>query len=497
MTQDIPRPVTIAILAMGGEGGGVLADWIVDLAEHNGYCAQATSVPGVAQRTGATIYYVEIFPEAAARAAGKEPVLELAPVPGDVDIVLASELMEAGRAIQRGLVTANKTTLIASTHRVYSLTEKMAMGDGRVDAAKLVDAGAAAAKRFVHADFARIADDRGSVISAALFGALAGTGALPFARAEFEHAVRRGGIGVESSLAAFAAGIVAAQAVLPAPAAVAGLSSPAVGGPLAQRVRRQFPDALHDTLLAGARRLVDYQDAAYAREYLDRLEPILELDRAHGDGSFRLANEAARHLALWLSYEDTIRVADLKTRRARFDRIGREMRAEAGQLLAINEFVHPGVHEIADTLPAALGGWLLGSTRARAFVERRVARGRVVRTSSVRGFLLLYLLAGLRRWRRGTLRYRNEHARIDAWLDQVRATAPLSYALAVEVAECPRLVKGYGETRARGTRNFEALMRSLPALAAVPDAAARLRAMREAALADENWAAPDGGPGTA
>jgi len=159
--------------------------------------------------------------------------------------------------------------------------------------------------------------------------------------------------------------------------------------------------------------------------------------------------------------------------------------------------VHPGVHEIADTLPAALGGWLLGSTRARAFVERRVARGRVVRTSSVRGFLLLYLLAGLRRWRRGTLRYRNEHARIDAWLDQVRATAPLSYALAVEVAECPRLVKGYGETRARGTRNFEALMRSLPALAAVPDAAARLRAMREAALADENWAAPDGGPGTA
>src|SRR5271169_3643255 len=99
-----PKAITIAILAMGGEGGGVLADWIVDLAEYNDYYAQATSVPGVAQRTGATIYYVEIFPEAAARAAGKQPVLALAPVPGDVDIVLASELMEAGRAIQRGLV---------------------------------------------------------------------------------------------------------------------------------------------------------------------------------------------------------------------------------------------------------------------------------------------------------------------------------------------------------------------------------------------------------
>ena len=57
------RAITIAILAMGGEGGGVLADWIVDLAEQAGYLAQLTSVPGVAQRTGATIYYLEIFPE--------------------------------------------------------------------------------------------------------------------------------------------------------------------------------------------------------------------------------------------------------------------------------------------------------------------------------------------------------------------------------------------------------------------------------------------------
>ena len=51
---------------MGGEGGGVLADWIVALGEANGHIAQTTSVPGVAQRTGATIYYVELFPRAAA-----------------------------------------------------------------------------------------------------------------------------------------------------------------------------------------------------------------------------------------------------------------------------------------------------------------------------------------------------------------------------------------------------------------------------------------------
>ncbi|RYY53152.1 MAG: hypothetical protein EOO24_64550, partial [Comamonadaceae bacterium] len=133
-----PKAITIALLAMGGEGGGVLSDWLVDLAEHNGFVAQATSVPGVAQRTGATVYYLEMFPRDAVPTGGG-PVLALAPVPGELDVVLASELMEAGRALQRGLVTAERTTLVASTHRVYSMTERTAMGDGRVDETKLLD----------------------------------------------------------------------------------------------------------------------------------------------------------------------------------------------------------------------------------------------------------------------------------------------------------------------------------------------------------------------
>src|SRR6201982_2536408 len=178
----VPRAITIAIVAMGGEGGGVLADWIVDLAENSGYLAQTTSVPGVAQRTGSTIYYVELFPAEAARAAGKEPVLALMPVPGEVDVVIASELMEAGRAITRGLVTPDRTTLIASTNRVYSMTEKIAMGDGRADDEVFLKAGGDAAKIFIQRDFATLAEQNGSVISATLFGALAASRTLPFER---------------------------------------------------------------------------------------------------------------------------------------------------------------------------------------------------------------------------------------------------------------------------------------------------------------------------
>jgi len=118
------RPIKLCVAALGGQGGGVLADWLVEIAEAEGYLAQSTSVPGVAQRTGATIYYLEFFPRTAAERAGREPVMALMPVPGDVDCVVASELVEAGRAIQRGLVDPERTTLIASSHRSYSVAEK-------------------------------------------------------------------------------------------------------------------------------------------------------------------------------------------------------------------------------------------------------------------------------------------------------------------------------------------------------------------------------------
>ncbi|HLK70023.1 MAG TPA: indolepyruvate oxidoreductase subunit beta family protein [Bryobacteraceae bacterium] len=450
-----PRAITIAILAMGGEGGGVLADWIVDLAEHGGYYAQTTSVPGVAQRTGSTIYYIELFPEAAVRAAGKDPVLALMPVPGEVDIVVASELMEAGRAVQRNLVTPDRTTLIASTHRVYSMTERTAIGDGRVDAESLLEGIRAAAKRLVAADFAEIARDCGSVISAALFGALAATEALPFPRERFQDAIRRGGVGVDASLRAFErSGEVRA---------------------------RDLPVPDPDVIRSAVERLADYQDKRYAEEYLELLQPIRTADR---DGT--LLRETARYLALWMSYEDAIRVADLKVRAARFGRVHREVKAGPGQLVRIHEFLHPRVGEFADILPASLGRWLLATRWATSMVARLAGHGKVVETTSIRGFLQLYLLACLRPMRRRSLRFVREQEQIRQWLALIPPLAAENYALACEVAECPRLLKGYGDTHERGVRNFVAVMQALPQLRSCNDAAARLKKLREAAMADES-----------
>lgn len=472
------RAITIAILAMGGEGGGVLADWLVDLAEQNGHYAQTTSVPGVAQRTGATIYYVEMFPEDAVPA-GALPVLSLSPVPGEVDLVVASELMEAGRAIQRGFVTAERTTLIASSHRVYAMTERTAMGDGRVDSTKLLEGCRAAARHFVSADFAGLAEDAGAPIGPALYGAMAATGRLPFTRAQFEETIRRGGVGVKASLAAFAAGFDATGANRAPDQPATGV--PAVGprlNDLALRIRREFPPLAHATLTAGILRLADYQDVRYAGEYLDRLAPLAA---AAPD----ILDETARHLALWMSYEDTVRVADLKTRRSRFARVGREVRLKGDQQLGIAEFLHPRVEEIADTLPAGLGRWLLATGWARRLIGRFTRQGRVVRTSTLPGFLLLYFVASLRLIRRRSLRFAVEHARITEWLGLIGRLASSHPALALEVARAQRLIKGYGDTHARGWRNYQRIVAALPALEAAADGAGRLQELTQAALADD------------
>ena len=491
--------LTIAILAMGGEGGGVLADWLVDLAEQNGYYAQTTSVPGVAQRTGATVYYLEMFPEAGTPA-GRMPVMGLSPVPGDLDIVIASELMEAGRALQRGLVTPDRTTFVASTHRVYSMTERTAMGDGRVSSDKLIEGGRAAARQFVTADFARLADAAGSLISPALYGALAASGRLPFTRTQFEETISRGGVGVKSSLKAFAAGFDAALLALAAdgpdtPAASALATVPAMPVPpvghklaaLAARIRAEFPLANQATLTAGILRAADYQDIAYAAGYLDRLKPLASVLPTGGSAlATELIDETASHLALWMSYEDTVRVADLKTRRSRFSRVGGEVKLSQSQHLGINEFLHPRVEEIADTLPAGLGRWLLTTPWARALVEPFTRKGRVVQTSSIRGYLLLYGIAAMRPLRPKSLRYEVEHARITQWLDRIVQLGSTAPELALEVARAQRLVKGYGETHARGWGNFEKIMGKLPQLQAMPNGPAQLKALTQAALADDS-----------
>jgi indolepyruvate ferredoxin oxidoreductase beta subunit len=477
--------ITIAILALGGEGGGVLADWILELASRNGYVAQGTSVPGVAQRTGSTVYYIEMVKRRAGGANRPDPVLAMMPVPGDVDIVIASELMEAGRAILRGFVSADRTTLIGSTHRVYAISEKTVPGDGTGASQRILDAAGRRSARFVGFDMAAAASRSGSVISSVMFGALAGSDALPFPREAFEGAIRHGGKAIDSNLKGFDFGFVRAQEGDPASEAAAPPAEPTTeaGRALRAIVERDLPEPAHRLALEGVRRLMDYQDRAYAELYLARLATIAARDDWTAGAPLTVA--AARHLALWMAYEDTIRVADLKVRASRSARVEREVRLAPGQVMAVTEYMHPRLREVCETLPASLGDIILRSPGLSRSLERFFTKGRHVTTTSLRWFVALRLLASLRAVRRSTLRYREEQARIETWLAFAAETAGRDLQLAAEIIICQQLIKGYSDTFERGLHRFDMLMRAARSLAPRGDAAHGLRTLREAALEDD------------
>ncbi|MBU4528741.1 MAG: indolepyruvate oxidoreductase subunit beta family protein [Hoeflea sp.] len=480
--------IKLAIMAVGGQGGGVLTNWVEDCARSNGYAVQATSVAGVAQRTGATIYYMEMAPMQ-----DRAPVFSLLPAAGDVDILVAAEMMEAGRAIMRGFVTPDRTTLIASSHRALAVSEKMVPGDGIADSQEVIAAAEIAARRFIAFDMEKMAVDAGSMISASLFGALAGSGALPFERSSFEAAIKASGRGVEASLRAFGAGFeAAAVGTVETPRSVRIKTSPgAPSGPknlvdqwnALEARATSLPAPVRDMARSGLRAVVDFQDLAYGRDYLERIDTVLaEDDPAKG---YELTLEAAKYIAKAMAYDDVFRVADLKTRGSRFARVRSEIAPAKGAQMKLTEFMHPRAEEIVGMMPSRLGRRLSASERAMRVIDRLVNKGRRLRTDRLLPFAQLYVLGGLRKYRRGTLRHAIETEHLENWLAQALSYRRIDYALGVETLRNRRLVKGYSDTHARGLSKFDRVMDGVALLAGRDDAAHWCRLLREAALADE------------
>ena len=484
--------IKLAIMAVGGQGGGVLTNWVESMARAQGYHCQATSVAGVSQRTGATIYYIEMSPPGA-----RAPTFSLAPAAGDVDVLVAAEMMEAGRAIMRGFVTPDRTTLIASTHRALAVSEKTVPGDGIAESAEVMAAAEIAADQVIAFDMEAVALAKGSVISSALFGALAGAGVLPFERAAFEDAIRASGRGVEASLASFAAAFERAQKPVDAEHAPIRFKPASPTGSRAQRQAWQeliarvdgLPAGVQEMARPGLRKVVGFQDIAYGADYLDRLDQFLALD---GEMSgWELSQTAAKYLANAMGYDDVIRVADLKTRRARFDRIAEQMQADS-KPVHLTEFFHPRAEEIAGMMPARMGGWFEAKPTRMAWLDRRFNRGRRIRTHRISGFLGLYLLGGLRRFRRRTLRHRHETAHLDRWMTHCLGAVAEDYEFAVELLRCRRLIKGYSDTHARGLSKFDRVIEAAERVRGRGDAAEWVARLREAALQDEAGIALDG-----
>jgi indolepyruvate ferredoxin oxidoreductase beta subunit len=487
------KPICLLICALGGEGGGVLTEWLVETARHAGYAAQSTSIPGVAQRTGATTYYIEVFPVPMAQLDGKRPVFSLNPVPGALDAIVSSELLETTRQIASGMSTPERTAVLTSSSRTLTTQERMQLADGRADSGELLEV----VKNFSRAhhafDMAAVAREAGTVVSAVMLGAVAGSGLFPFRREDYEDVVRGGGgKASQASLQGFARAFEIVSAGCH-PGLDPGSTLAREDGlrvePAMTAFFAAFPAQVHEMLALGHARMLEYQDEAYANLYLRRLQSVLDAERIAdpaGSHNFATTREMARWLALWMAFDDIVRVADLKSRSTRWTRVKNEVKAGDSDLLKVYDHFKPGAREFAALLPNAL------AEKVMAWDRRRVLAGKTpwalplkIGTHSVLGMLSLRVLAGMKWLRVRGSRYADEQRMIDKWLAGVVDGTRRGWQLGHEIALCGRLIKGYGATNERGKEN---LLHVLDHLAHGPSAQASAKAVaaaREAALVDD------------
>ncbi|GAB3500619.1 indolepyruvate oxidoreductase subunit beta family protein [Curvibacter fontanus] len=523
------HPISLLLCALGGEGGGVLTEWLVETARHAGYPVQATSIPGVAQRTGATTYYLEVFPVPVAELGGKRPVLGLYPMPGRLDALVSSELLETVRQISLGHASSDRTLVLSSTARALTTMEKMQMGDGRREAQGLLNLIATHSRAHHVLDMAELTRQAGTVVSAVMLGCIAASGLLPMGRADYEVILKDSGGGAQASLRGFALGFDAVQAqrtqarfiedVLDAGTASSAsvrvepvetqrrpslglrpFDTPGTGQARPERkqpalpaaVAALFPGVLHEIIALGHARLVEYQNTAYAQRYVERLRQVLAAERAsdpQGTRGWAVTREMARWLALWMAFDDIIRVADLKSRASRWSRVQGEVKAGEADLLKLYDHFKPGAPEFAALLPSGL------AQRVLAWDRKRVLAGKTpwalplkIGTHSVFGMLALRGLAMMRTLRPLGSRFVTEQALIEQWLAAVVGSTRRHWASGHEVAQCGRLIKGYGSTNERGKDNLLHVVQHLATGASFDSDEARaaaIAAARQAALADD------------
>ena len=438
----VERPICLLLGALGGQGGGVLIDWLVTAAKKAGYPAQATSTPGVAQRTGATTYYFELFPH---KEPDENPIFTFFPASDDLDLLVAMEPTEAGRAIERGFVT-DFTTVITTTDRVYSTAEKVSAGDGRIDIRPVIEAVDKAAKKLIQLDINALASGTAARGNSITFGAVIGSGVLPLTPEDCRAAIAEKGVATESNLIGFDLGFKAAtEGIEPVPE-----DTSYIYGKAPEEFSSEistFSNSVQPIIAHGVSRLVDYQNFSYAWQYLKRLREIADKDK---DPSSKLTSEVARHLARWMSFEDVIRVAQLKTRPGRLSRIRDELKVTRETPLRVTDYFKPGRDEILGVVPKVLS-WLVPPTNKGIALH--------IPTGSAFGYALLKILSLLKPLRRMSKQFIEEQSEIERWLDAIKEAAEYDYLLACQTANLAILARGYGKVRKNGLDELDVIFR--------------------------------------
>jgi len=460
--------IKILIPAVGGQGGGVLTEWVVQAFFLEDFDAQGISLPGLSQRGGSTVYYLEAHPKP--KSHNKSIIFAQFPVPGEVDIILAQEFLELGRALELGY-GSDKTTIVTSSHRIYSTLEKMPIGSGIYSDDNLRKLAAGFSNRFIELNALELSKKNGMdelAVNAILLGALCASGAVPLDKESFIRSIEMVGVAVSASLKAFEVGWEYANSDGGSNAEKASNwtkfiqeRTEKLDGDLKEEyqsrikiIESEYPQKLREILAESVFRLIDYQDIKYADKFLNEVNSIRVIDSNTKGSDYKLTELYAKNLALLMSYEDGIRVAELKINSDRFKRIREEMRLKDDQVFHVVDYLKPDAEEIYGLLPNVLVAPVLSFTRTSLFkkIWRRkkpLTMGQTPVTNSFSGYLRLWLLTKIKFLRPYSFRYKKEYKLINKYTEAIFKYASYDYKVACLVARSVQMVKGYGRVRRR------------------------------------------------
>jgi len=472
--------ITILIPAVGGQGGGVLTEWLVQAFQLDSYEVQGIGLPGLSQRGGSTTYYLEAHP--APEDNEQRVIFSQYPVPGDVDLILSQEFLELGRVLEEGYGSSGKTSIVASTHRIYSTHEKMPISSGIYSDDNISDLAEAFSREFIGFNALVLAKENGMGelgVNAILLGALAASGFLPLGEASYLKAIESVGIAVASNIKAFRIGWdyvktrqyeeaegkktqTWEQFLNEQDMRLSG-KKPEAMREMVQRSLQTYPLHLKEILADALSRLIDYQGVWYAEKFLKALDVVYHIDLENGGGGgggFKIVESFAKNYALWMTYEDGIRVADLKIKSDRFKKIRSEMRVRKDQVYKVIDYLKPDAYEIYGLLPFFIVKPIAGILNTRLFKalwkrKKPITFGQKPVTTSFFGFMRLWFLTKLKFTRPISYRYRQEHKLIKKYRRAVEKFSAMNYELGVLVARSGSIVKGYGKVRRRTLRAFE------------------------------------------
>ena len=244
---------------------------------------------------------------------------------------------------------------------------------------------------------------------------------------------------------------------------------------------QELPDSAAPIVSEAIHRLIEYQGAAYAKLYADRLRRFVG-KRGVNDAMF---GEIARLMAMRMSYEDPIRIAQLKLAELATD-------AGAARGPSADDVRKFRLDELVDVLPAVVAEPVLDALEWAGWLHKRIS----IRFSNANwwGICRLKIEASLRRWRRFSVRYSRERVWVERWLHMIDRSLTKQPAAASAMVQTATMVQGYGAPYRWGLADWHAIIDGLAkptfdGVLPLEDLAGAVAEARAAALPDPRQAA--------